>query len=100
MPKEVVKKDKVYFVYILKCADETLYTGSTSDIEKRVIVHNTGKAAAKYTRVRRPVVLMYSESFVSKNDALKRECQIKKMSRLEKLKLIGYLPRQSKKMGI
>jgi putative endonuclease len=74
-----------YFVYILKCADGTLYTGSTNDLEKRVKVHNEGKTAAKYTRARRPVKMIYSEQFKTKSKALKREWQIKKLTRKEKL---------------
>lgn len=76
-----------YFTYILKCADNTLYTGYTDDIEKRVFVHNSGKGA-KYTRARLPVSLLYFEEFQSKSDALKREAQIKKLSRTKKLELI------------
>lgn len=76
-----------YFTYILKCADDTLYTGYTDDIEKRVFVHNSGKGA-KYTRARLPVSLLYFEEFQSKSDALKREAQIKKLSRTKKLELI------------
>lgn len=78
-----------YFVYILKCRDNTLYTGYTTDLENRVKVHNTGKAGAKYTKARRPVVLVYSESFKSKSKALKREWEIKKMKRGEKDILIS-----------
>ncbi|MBQ9832714.1 MAG: GIY-YIG nuclease family protein [Clostridia bacterium] len=77
-----------YYTYILKCADGTLYTGYTDDLDKRLTVHNSGKGA-KYTRSRLPVVLVYSESHESKSDALKRELAIKSMSRKEKLELIG-----------
>lgn len=76
-----------YFTYILKCADDTLYTGYTDNVEKRVFVHNSGKGA-KYTRARLPVSLLYFEEFQSKSDALKREAQIKKLSRTKKLELI------------
>ncbi|MEN9604756.1 MAG: hypothetical protein RJB39_441 [Candidatus Parcubacteria bacterium] len=76
-----------YYVYILECADKTLYTGYTTDLEKRVSIHNTAKTAAKYTKVRRPVKLFYSEKLETKSDALKREWAIKKMSRQEKLVL-------------
>lgn len=78
-----------YFVYILKCADGTLYTGSTNDLQKRVITHNTGKTAAKYTKARRPVELAYYEQFDTKSDALKREWAIKQLSKTEKIKLIS-----------
>lgn len=79
---------KEYFVYILKCADNTLYTGITNDIEKRIKIHNDG-TGAKYTRGRTPVKLMYSEIAASKSEALGREIEIKKLSRPEKLRLIG-----------
>lgn len=78
----------MYFVYILKCVDNTLYTGWTTDIDKRVLAHNTLKTGAKYTSMRRPVNLVYSESFETKSEAMKRECEVKKMSRKEKLRLI------------
>jgi putative endonuclease len=78
----------MYYVYILECADTTLYVGSTNDVEKRVTTHNTSKTAAKYTRARRPVILRYVESFETKSEALKREIVLKKLSRKEKLDLI------------
>lgn len=77
-----------YFVYILECADGTLYTGWTTDIEKRVSAHNTSKVGAKYTSMRRPVKLVHSESFETRSLAMKRECEVKGMSRKEKLGLI------------
>lgn len=99
MPKEVVKKvskkdtvsSSVYYVYILECVDTTLYTGSTNDIEKRIETHNSGKTGAKYTKARRPVILVYSEKCKTKSEALKREWEIKKLSREEKLRLIKSL---------
>lgn len=75
------------FTYILKCADGTLYCGWTNDLEKRLKVHNDGKGA-KYTRSRLPVTLVYYEEFETAKEAQKREYQIKKLSRKEKLKLI------------
>ncbi len=89
----------MYYVYILECADTTLYIGSTNDIEKRVATHNTSKTAAKYTRMRRPVILKYYESCESKSEALKREIVLKKLSRKEKLKLITnqVLPKKKSK---
>lgn len=78
----------MYFVYILECADKTLYTGSTNNLEKRIITHNTGKTGAKYTRARRPVKIVYSEEVKNLSAALKREAQIKKLSRQEKITLI------------
>jgi putative endonuclease len=77
-----------YFIYIIKCSDNTLYTGSTNDLEKRVLAHNNSKTAAKYTRARRPVKLVYSEKLKTKSQALKREWEIKKMERKEKIELI------------
>ena len=75
------------YVYILKCKDNTLYTGYTNDLDKRVKAHNDGKGA-KYTKCRRPCKLVYFEEFQAKGDALSREAQIKKLSRFNKLELI------------
>lgn len=75
------------YVYILRCADDTLYTGYTNDLAHRVRMHNVGKGA-KYTRSRRPVELAYHESCEDKSSALRREAAIKKLTRAEKLKLI------------
>ena len=77
-----------YYIYILICSDKTLYTGSTNDLDRRLIAHNTSNKGAKYTRGRRPVKLVYSEKFRTKSNALKREWKIKKMNRLNKMKLI------------
>lgn len=78
----------MYFIYIVKCQDETYYTGYTTDIERRLKAHNEGKGA-KYTRCRLPVELVYSESYEEKSDALKREYAIKQLTRKQKEKLIG-----------
>lgn len=75
------------FTYILECADGTLYTGYTTDMEKRLATHNSGKAS-KYTRCRLPVKLVYLEECKDKETAMSREWHIKKMSRENKLKLI------------
>lgn len=85
-----MKKSSAYFVYILECADGTLYTGSTNDLDKRLTAHNsaTGQSAAKYTRSRRPVRMVYSESCKDKGAALKREHALKQLTRREKLALI------------
>ena len=77
---------KNYFVYLLECSDNSLYCGYTDDLEKREKVHNSGKGA-KYTKSRLPVRLVYSEKFDNKSDAMKREAQIKKLSRIKKLDL-------------
>ena len=76
-----------YYVYILKCRDNTLYTGITTDLENRLKKHNSG-VGAKYTRGRAPVELMYYESGLDKSQALKREIAIKKLTRIKKEKLI------------
>lgn len=78
-----------YFVYILTCADGTLYTGITTDLKRRIEEHNGSEKGAKYTRARQPVTLSYHESHPDRSSASKREHEIKKkMSRAEKLKLI------------
>lgn len=71
------------YTYILKCKDGTLYTGWTNDLEKRLNAHNCGKGS-KYTRMRRPVELVYYEEYVTKNEAMSREYAIKHMKREEK----------------
>ena len=79
-----------YFVYILQCADNTYYTGITTDIERRIKEHNGEvKGGAKYTRVRTPVKLIYSEKCESRMTATKREYEIKQLSREKKKELIG-----------
>lgn len=75
------------YVYILECADKTLYTGWTVDLDNRIKVHNEGKAS-KYTRARLPVKLVYAETYDNKIDAQRREWQIKQLTRKEKLKLL------------
>ena len=77
----------MYFVYILRCRDGTLYTGYTNNLERRLAVHNAGKGA-KYTRSRLPVILVYWEIFSDKSSALCREYAIKQFSREEKLALV------------
>ena len=76
-----------WYVYILRCGDGTLYTGITDDVEKRLAAHAAGKGA-KYTRGRGPLELRYTEEVSDKSAALKREIAIKKLSRVEKLKLL------------
>jgi putative endonuclease len=78
-----------YYCYILRCSDDTLYCGYTDNLELRVEKHNR-KKGAKYTRHRTPATLVYSEKLETKSEALKREHQIKKLTREEKLKLISY----------
>lgn len=79
--------ERKWFVYILNCADGTLYTGITNDIDRRIKAHNAG-TASKYTRVRRPVSIVYSEEVETKGDALRRELQIKRLTRSEKMAII------------
>lgn len=78
----------MYFVYILKCNDGTLYTGWTTDIDKRVLAHNESKVGAKYTSARRPVELVYREECIGKKEAMKREYAIKQLTKKAKLDLI------------
>lgn len=78
----------MYFLYILKCADETLYTGITTDLKRRISEHNDSKLGARYTASRRPVKIAYSKKFKSRSFASAEEARIKKMKKSEKLKLI------------
>lgn len=79
----------MYYVYIVECVDTTLYTGIATELERRIDEHNTSGKGAKYTRARRPVKLVYSEEYSDRSTASKREYEIKKkMSRIQKLKLI------------
>lgn len=75
------------YTYIVKCSDETFYTGWTNDLKKRIEMHNSGKGA-KYTKARLPVELVYYEAFDTKEEAMSREWHIKRLSRSEKQKLI------------
>jgi putative endonuclease len=79
----------MFFVYILECNDTSLYTGITNNLKKRILAHNTLKTGAKYTKARRPVTLVYSEEYETKSKALKREAEIKKFTREQKLKLFS-----------
>lgn len=75
------------YVYILLCSDGTLYTGWTNDPQSRLGIHNAGKGA-KYTRSRLPVELVYCEALPTKGEALSRECEIKRLTRAQKLALV------------
>ena len=79
---------KGWKVYIVECADGTYYTGITTDIERRILEHNYSFKSAKYTRSRRPVQLIYEEASQDRSSASKREHQIKKMKRKQKINLI------------
>ena len=76
------------YTYIVRCRDNTFYTGWTTNIEKRIEVHNSGKGA-KYTKSRRPVELVYFEEFNTKVEAMRREYEINQMTRKKKEKFIG-----------
>ena len=82
-----MERNKCWVVYILQCKDNTLYTGITDDLSKRLKAHNAGKGA-KYTRGRGPVQLCYREYCPNKSEALRREIAIKRLSRQQKLLLI------------
>ncbi|PID70604.1 hypothetical protein CSB37_00760 [bacterium DOLZORAL124_38_8] len=79
----------MFFCYIARCSDESLYVGSCADLRLREVRHNAG-AGALYTKYRRPVRIVYSESFASRKDAVKREMQIKKWRREKKENLIKF----------
>lgn len=81
-----------WFVYIVRCRDGSLYTGATNDLDKRVRAHNDGKGA-RYTRSRRPVVLVFSRRARDKSSALRQEYRLKQLTRLEKLALTSASPR-------
>ena len=78
----------MYYLYIIRCADKTLYTGITTDLERRITEHNSGKLGAKYTASRRPVKLVYSKKIKNRSTASKEEALIKKLTKIQKLELI------------
>lgn len=78
-----------YIVYIVECADLTLYVGSTTNLEKRMHEHNYTKKGARYTKIRRPIILKYSETFLTLREARSREAAIKRFTRIKKLDLIA-----------
>ena len=82
----------MYYVYMVRCADDTLYTGIATELQRRIEEHNSSDKGAKYTRARRPVTLVYQEEFPDRSSASKREYAIKKtMTRKEKLQLISQI---------
>jgi len=81
-------KSSDWFVYILRCADNSLYTGITTDPERRLIEHNAEKSVTKYTRARQPVTMVYQEAVESRSQAGQREAQIKSLTRVQKKALI------------
>lgn len=88
----------MYWTYIVECRDGTLYTGWTNDLKKRTARHNKG-LGAKYTRTRYPVVLKYSEEYLTKSEAMQREYEIKQLSRTEKLELIASYADEKRSFG-
>ena len=79
----------MYFVYLIQCGDGTFYTGIAKDVERRFLEHKAGKGA-RYTRARKVVKVLYTEEYISKSQALKREAQIKGWRREKKLNLIKF----------
>ena len=80
--------NSMHHTYILRCSDDTLYVGCTNNIEKRLHEHNHAKAGAHYTKIRRPVVLVYSEKHRTLSKARSREAALKRLSRTQKLQLL------------
>lgn len=78
----------MYYLYILRCSDNSLYCGQTKDLKRRIKEHNSDDSKSKYTRAHRPVKLVYFEGFETINEVLKREFEIKKMSKAKKETLI------------
>ena len=83
------EKSAIWYIYIVRCRDNTLYTGITVNLDKRLTEHNSGDKGAKYTRSRRPVKLVYSEESYSRSEATKRELKIKKMTLARKTALVA-----------
>jgi len=80
----------MWHLYVVKCGDDTLYTGITTDITRRVNEHNASSRGAKYTKTRRPVTLVYSKAYPNKSLAMKAEYRFKQLTRVEKLNLITW----------
>lgn len=78
----------MYFIYLLRCLDNSLYCGQTKDLQRRIKEHNSVDSKSKYTRTRRPVNLIYFEKYKTISDALKRESEIKKLTKEKKEELI------------
>ena len=78
----------MYFLYILQCSDGSFYTGITTNLERRVKEHNNSKLGAKYTKIRRPIKLVYSKEFINRSEASIEEARIKNLSRVQKIDLI------------
>lgn len=96
MQKKRRKKGEPWFLYILECSDGSFYTGVTKDVERRLSEHNAGKAS-KYTRLRLPVRLRYTEKCAGRTEALVRECQVKALPRKKKEELVTTPPAGKRK---
>jgi putative endonuclease len=81
--------EKAWFLYVLRCADGTLYTGTTTDISRRIDEHNTSRRGAKYTKTRRPVKLVFSLNYENRSKAQKAEYKFKRLTRKQKEKIIS-----------
>ena len=88
------KRAQKWFVYMLNCADQTLYTGITNDMERRFKTHSAGKGA-RYTRARLPLEVVYRETCATRTDAMVRECAVKALPRKSKLKLAGKFQKKA-----
>ena len=88
-----------WYVYIVECADGSLYTGITTDVRRRILEHNFSFKSAKYTRSRRPVRLMWSKEVANRSEASKEEIRIKRLKRKQKLELINLSVSESKPIG-
>ncbi len=89
-----------HYTYILKCCDKTLYVGSTNDIQRRLHAHNNLKSGAHYTKIRRPVKLVWSKKYKTLAEARRKEAELKRLSRKEKLHLLEVKPQGTKKSYI
>lgn len=90
----------MYYLYILRCADGTLYTGITTDLRRRLDEHNSSKLGAKYTKCRRPVEILYARRFRTRSAASKEEYRVKQLGREEKLEMIDRVDREMPSMKI
>ena len=86
----VIGGDFLNYTYMVECSDGTLYTGWTNNLNKRLKAHNESESGAKYTKLKRPVVLVYYEGFATKEEAMRREYQIKQLTRKKKLALMEF----------
>ena len=80
---------KEWFLYVLRCSDDSLYTGITTDLERRLYEHNNSKLGAKYTKNKRPVHMLYNTSFPNRSDASKAEWRFKRLSKVQKEAVIS-----------